>query len=506
MLIGIDLGTTFSVVSYLNDEGKAEVVVNRDGERTTPSVVMFEDGTITVGEQAKENSFITPYNVCQFVKRQMGKKSFNFEVSMDESYTAEEISAMILKRLKEDAENATGEKVDGVVVTVPAYFDDPQRQSTHDAGQIAGLNVLGIINEPTAAAVAYSYGQADNDGNVMVFDLGGGTFDITIMKLSNNLRQIDTLATFGNKNLGGFNFDNEIINKVVAEFKDATGISIDMDDVAYQELRLKAENAKKALSVRTKASISMSCGGKTHKVEITREEFDDMIRGYVDTTKAGMEIALDEAGLTWADISKILLVGGSTRIPAFQNMIKEVSGISPSHELNPDEAVSIGAAYYAGIIAGKKQMETPVPKQEMIKITDVNSHSLGIAAKNRDTGELLLDIILPKNTPIPGAGQKEFVTASDMQEYLDIKVYEGEDPDIEYDTLVGECTLEITPRPKGSPILVSMNYDENGIIHVYVKDLIDDSDLGEMRIERASNLSGSEINSKKDLLSTIDIE
>lgn len=503
MLVGIDLGTTFSAVAAVNSDGKAEVITNRDGERTTPSVVMFEDGVVVVGEQAKENSVVDPYSVCQFVKRQMGKKAFSFDVSVNEKYTAEEISAMILKRLKEDAEAATGESIEGAVITVPAYFDDAQRKATQDAGEIAGLNVVGIINEPTAAAIAYCHGQADSDGNVMVYDLGGGTFDITIMKLSENLGRVDILATTGNRNLGGFDFDNVIISRVIDEFADKYDIDLEDDDTACQDLRIKAENAKKALSSRPKTSISIVSQGKAVKVEITREEFDSMIKGYLDSTRASMEIAMDDAGLKWSDLSKILLVGGSTRVPAIQNMIREVTGIEPSRELNPDEAVAIGAAYYADSVNSESTGQT-ARAEKVIEVTDVNSHSLGVIVHNND--QPMASFILNRNTPLPASGEQTYYTLEDGQTKLYLQVVEGEDEDPDYDTVIGTTMLRLAPRPKGSPIGVSMQYDVNGIVHVRVKDLTDGSDLGEMDIERDANLSEDDVRKKKTILNEINIE
>lgn len=505
MVIGIDLGTTFSAVATVNDDGRAEIITNRDGERTTPSVVMFESGAVVVGEQAKENSIVDPYNVCQFVKRQMGKKAFSFDVSADERYTAEEVSAMILKRLKEDAEASMEERVEGAVITVPAYFDDAQRKATQDAGEIAGLNVIGIINEPTAAAIAYCHGQANTDGNVMVYDLGGGTFDITIMKLSDNLGKVDILATVGDKNLGGFDFDNEIINKVVNEFSKEHKIDIEDDDTAYQDLRIKAENAKKALSNRPKASVSVASRGLAVKVEITREEFESLIKKYLDNTRASMESAMEEAGLQWSDLSKILLVGGSTRIPAIQNMIKEVTGIEPSHELNPDEAVAIGAAYYADSRNGKTAGRT-AKAEKTIAVTDVNSHSLGVITRNRDTERDEVIFVLKRNTPLPAVREQKFFTFEEGQTMLRVQIAEGEAEDPDYDTVIGEAMIPLTPRPQIYPVLVSIQYDIDGIIHVSVKDLVDGADLGELKIERDANLSEDDIRSKKSIIGEMDIE
>lgn len=460
MYVGIDLGTTFSAIGTVKD-GKAEIIVNREGERTTPSVVMFEDGAIVVGESAKENGVSSPEDVCQFVKRSMGQKDFKFQVSRNESYTAEEISAMILKRLKDDAEDAMGEDIKGAVITVPAYFDDSQRKATQDAGSIAGLDVIGIINEPTAAAIAYCYGNPDVPGNVMVFDLGGGTFDITIIKMDDDYSKITTVSTIGNRNLGGFDFDNLIINKVIDEYEKAYGMDLDDDSEATQDLRLKAEAAKKSLSNRAKAQINISANGKRLKVEITREEFEKMMRGHLQSMQGYMEDALDEAKLGWKDISKILLVGGSTRIPCVNDMIKRVSGIEPSHALNPDEAVALGASYYAQLIADRKG----TGKEPKFEVIDVNSHSLGVIAANEVTGKLEASFIINKNTPLPAKKVNTYATMCDNQKRFNLQIVEGDDIDPDYDTIIQEITVNLPMVPAGTPIVVEMKYDTDGIIH-----------------------------------------
>ena len=505
MFIGIDLGTTFSAAACVNADGKAEIITNRDGERTTPSVVMFEEGTVVVGEQAKENSIVAPLNVCQFVKRQMGRKAFSFEVTMTEKYTAEEISAMILKRLKEDAEDSLGEAVEGVVITVPAYFDEAQRKATQDAGEIAGLNVLGIINEPTAAALAYCHGKADTDGNVMVFDLGGGTFDITIMKLSEGLQKVDILSTTGNKNLGGFDFDNAIMTKAIKEFEEKYDLDLEDDDIACQDLRIKAENLKKALSSRPKASLSIVSEGKALKVEVTREEFEEMIRGQIVSMKASMEIAMEDAGLQWGDLTKVLLVGGSTRIPAIQKMIQEVTGIEPSKELNPDEAVAFGAAYHADVLYSRGT-GTRQKAEKIIEVTDVMPHSVGVITHRKEDNTPQASFILQRNTPLPAYGQESYQTMHENQTKLLLQVIEGEDEDPDYDTLIGTCTLELIPRPKGSRIGMVMECDENGIIHIRVIDGVDGHDLGEMKIAREANLTEEEVCAKRAHMNEKNIE
>ncbi len=503
MLLGIDLGTTFSAVAYVNSEGKAEIITNRDGERVTPSVVMFEDGGIVVGEQAKDNSFIDPFNVCQFVKRQMGNKTFSFETEDGKRYCAEDISAMILKRLKDDAENTLNEKIDGVVITVPAYFDDAQRTATKDAGQIAGLNVLGIINEPTAAAIAYCHGIANSDGNVMIFDLGGGTFDITVLQLKDNLKSIDILSTVGIRNMGGFDFDNVIISKVMNEYNEKFNADLMDDDVAYQELRLKAEKAKKQLSVRDKADISIVSNGNALKVTITRAEFEEMISNFIVTIQSYMEEAMEEAKLKWNDLSKILLVGGSTRIPAIQSMIKQLTNIEPSHELNPDEAVALGAAYYASSIDGGQNSKY-VEKND-IKVNDVNSHTLGVIALNDDGLEEMTPII-KRNTTLPVYAEREFCLVSDGQGELETIVLQGEDSDPEYDTVIGSARITFKPKEKGYPVIVAMSYDVNGMIHVSLKDGVTKENMGEFNIDREANLTDEEVNSKKDGFNNLKID
>lgn len=494
MIIGIDLGTTYSAAAYVNNDGNAQIIENRDGHRTTPSVVLFEDGNVCVGEQAKENSVVDPLNVCQFVKRQMGNKDFTFIDNDDNKYSAEDISAMILKRIKEDCGDALGCEIEDAVITVPAYFDDSQRKATQDAGKIAGLNVKAIINEPTAAAIAFCHQQNIANRNVLVFDLGGGTFDVTIVHMGDN-NNIDIVATSGHKNLGGFDFDNEIINKITEIYENETGKDLYDDDVLMQEVREKSESLKKQLSNRDKGKVSIVADGKPISFEITREEFSNMIKHHLNNAQSIMEIALDDAKMSWKDIDKVLLVGGSTRIPAVQDMIENVSGIKPSHEINPDEAVALGAAYYASTLDSGKAY-----KEKEFKVTDVNSHSLGVVARNHETGVLENNIIIPRNTKLPCSIDKEFYTIQDKQTGLDIQITEGEDIDLDYCTIVGDSHLSINPHPQGSPIKIIMQYDISGIIHVKVIDMIDNVDMGEFNINRKSNLNNDEINDKNKRL------
>jgi molecular chaperone DnaK len=511
LVVGIDLGTTFSAVAYVDEDGRAQIIPNRDGSRITPSVILFEDEQPIVGQQAKANSLLNPYSTVEFIKRKMGEK-FEFESENSVKYTPEDLSAIILKRIKEDAQDFLGKEITEAVITVPAYFNDAQRKATQDAGKIAGLNVLAVINEPTAAALAYGMANKEDSGIVLVYDLGGGTFDATIMKIQPN--DIKILATSGDKNLGGFNFDNEIINYVVKCFLNSTGIDLSDDDAAMQDLRGKAEEAKKALSTRQKTNISVFSQGKPFKLELTREKFEDSISALIDRTETILESVMEDSKLKWKDINKILLVGGSTRIPKVREMIKKISNMDPSLDINPDEAVAMGAAYYALSQKAKtintsdtntKQESLP-PNVCNTKITDVNSHSLGILALDPDIDEMKNYIILPRNTSLPAKKSADFVTTVNSQRVLLLDVTQGEDADKDYITIIGTTKLELKDHPKGSPISVVMSYDENSIIHVNVVDLVDGSDLGEMEIKRKSNLDEEDVRKKTSRLSKLSID
>ncbi|HHU71549.1 MAG TPA: Hsp70 family protein [Clostridiales bacterium] len=498
MVIGIDLGTTNSAVAYVDKSGTAQIIPNREGQRTTPSVILFNGDVQVVGEAAKSNSIIDPLNVVQFVKRNIGNENFCFDSDDGEEYRAEELSAVILKRLKEDAEDFLGEAVTQAVITVPAYFDDAQRKATIDAGKIAGLDVLAIINEPTAAALAYGIDKSEKQ-RIMVYDLGGGTFDVTIMEISEN--DVIINATCGDRNLGGFDVDNTIMMYVSDYVSDEYGLDLMDDENAMQDLRLKAESLKKALSSREKASISMMAMGKPIKLEFTRDQLFDMIKDkFLDRTTDIMELAKDDAGIHWSDISKILLVGGSSRMPAIRQVIKDLTGIEPSAEVNPDEVVAIGAAYYASSLN-----PTTVSKARDKKIIDVNSHSLGVITHD-DNDNPVNTIILHRNQPIPAKSEQIFYTQSDNQNRILIQVTEGEDEDIDYVKIIGTSELRLNPHPAGSQIRIGISYDKDGIVHVDVFDLEDNIDLGEMNIERKSNLSQEEIDKSKDKLDKMKID
>lgn len=499
MKVGIDLGTTNSAVAYIDENGNPQIIPNREGERITPSVILFEGGTPVVGSSAKTSATGDPLNVVQFVKRQIGNSSYRFINEQGATYSSEEISAIILKRLKEDAEMLLGQTIEGAVITVPAYFDDAQRNATKDAGAIAGLNVLKIINEPTAAALAYGLSKTHDTINLMVYDLGGGTFDITIMNISNGV--IDIKATGGKKNLGGFDFDNNVAEWIISDFKKAHGIDLYDDLYALEDLREKTEACKKQLTTRTKALLTVSSQGKVLKTEITRDLFNELNRNLINQTGFLMNMVLDDAGMTWQEIDKILLVGGSTRMPIVHEFIEEITGLKPSIDVNPDEAVAIGAAMQASFL----DQDGSSPVNPVPVIMDVNAHSLGIIASNKD-GKLENTIILKRNTHIPAEVSREFYTAEENQSGASIQIAEGEDTDPEYVRIIGSAHVKLPPRPKNSPIRVVMSYDSNGIIHVFVYDGLTNENLGESHIDRKSNLSQDEIYNKKKLIDDVNIE
>ncbi len=502
-VIGIDLGTTFSAVAFINELGKPEIIPNRDGERIMPSVVFFEDGNPIVGVTAKNSSLIEPLNVVQFVKRQMGNPSFKFITEKGDEYTSEEISAIILKRLKEDAEEYLNDTIVGAVITVPAYFNDVQRKSTQDAGIIAGINVLRIINEPTAAALAYSYDRFNEPQKLLVYDLGGGTFDVTIMNIKSG--EVNVLSTGGDKNLGGFDWDNEIMNYLNEEFKNKTQVDLFDTPESEQHLRSKSEEAKKILSTRDKTNVILSYSGLTASIEITRGKFEEITSHLLSKTKHIMEFVLEDSNLPWNSIDKILLIGGSSRMKAVENMILEATGIKPSKEIHPDEAVALGAAFQASLVATEKGISVRNNNLPIILIQDVNSHSMGIVAYNSDNYSSYNSIVLKKDTPIPNKVSDIFRTVDNNQTELLIQVTEGECADLEDVYIIGEATLKIPPYPAGAPIEVFFCYDADGIVHINIFDLTGNKSLGEIHIKRTANLDESQILIMKNKISGLNV-
>lgn len=468
--IGIDLGTTFSAIAFVNDKGVPEIIPNREGERITPSVVLFDaDGPI-VGTVAKAAALSAPLNAVQFVKRQMGNKDWKFRSENGKAFTSEEISAIILKRLKEDAETALGESVRDAVITVPAYFNDAQRQSTKDAGQIAGLNVIRMINEPTAAALAYGLKQEGPLQTVLIYDLGGGTFDVTVLRIGNG--EITVVATGGDKNLGGFDWDNCLMTHINERFKAAGGPDL-LDKPEHEaDLRAKCELAKKTLSTRERAIVPLNVHGTSITAQITREEFEEISKSLFKRTITIMGLVIEDARLSWSDLDKILLVGGSTRMRGVPRWITEASGKKPSAELHPDEVVALGAALQAALCRQESGalILAPGAQLPLLRATDVNSHSMGVIALN-ETEQDVNSIILRKNTQIPCSASDVFHTVTDRQRQVRVRVTQGEDENVDYVHVIGEATVSMPPYPKGAPLEIIFAYDLNGQIRVSVKDL-----------------------------------
>jgi molecular chaperone DnaK len=515
LVVGIDLGTTYSAIAYINQHGKPEIIPNREGERITPSVVLFDGDTPIVGSIAKRSAAANPLNVCQFVKRQMGEPDWRFLTQDDKEYTPEEISAFILKRLKEDAEAALDQPVVNAVITVPAYFNDAQRKATQDAGKIAGLNVLRIVNEPTAAALAYGADKTE-DQTIMVYDLGGGTFDVTIMRVAAN--EIEVISTGGDKNLGGFDWDNKLMQFLNDAFKKEGGPDLLEDLALTQDLRDKAEIAKKTLSSRDNTKLFLSAGGKNASIPLSRANFEEAAAELFARTENLMTMTLEDAKMTWSDIDKVLLVGGSTRMKGIPALIEKISGKKPSIELHPDEIVAMGAALLGGVMqkqaaiatGGLPGVSAPPPAHLAalpdVCITDVNSHSLGVIAVDVATGKNYNSIILPKDTAIPTRASNVYSTMVDNQTGVQVEVTEGEDEDPAYVRIIGKGSMRIPPYSKGALVEIFFQYDNNGIVHVTVFDKTANKMLGEMFIERKSNRTDAEIDRMTQSIAKIEIQ
>jgi molecular chaperone DnaK len=511
IIVGIDLGTTFSAIAYVNEHGKPEIIPNREGERTTPSVIFFEeDGNPIVGTEARNQAIIEPRRTVRFVKREMGNPSYRANID-GKDYFPEDLSAMILKKLKNDAEASLGKEINKAVISVPAYFKDAQREATRQAGQIAGLEVIRIVNEPTAAALAYGLDKVEGDQTILVYDFGGGTFDVTIMQIKG--KEFTILATDGDAMLGGKDIDARLVEYFAEEFQREHDVDLRLDAHTHQDLWDKAEIAKKNLSFRTPLMEALSTGEKALRIDLDREQFDALIEDLVKQTEECMNRVIRAAGMDWTKIDTVLLAGGSSRIPAVKEMIKRVTGKDAARDMNPDECVAIGAAIQAVVTTVETEGVSSAPPLEGgsdIVVHDVASHSLGVKAlSSSDHQKYINSIIIPRFTPIPCERTRTYATNEDNQSRVEIEVLQGEEEDARSPEihLIGKAGLRNLPPHKAGELVieVTLRYTADGVIEVVAKELQSGQMTREVVMQKSGTLSAEILQEKKDLLGAVEL-
>ncbi|HEY4225761.1 MAG TPA: Hsp70 family protein [Pseudolysinimonas sp.] len=507
--IGIDLGTTYSAVAILRDSGEVEILPNRDGEDITPSVVLFQsNGGVDeplIGTMAKHSATGAPDDVVQFVKRQMGDPHWRFTSSSGTSYRAEEVSALILKRLKEDAELALGEPVTDAVITVPAYFDDARRTATKHAGAIAGLNVLRVLNEPTAAALSFGV-DTSAQGVVFVYDLGGGTFDVTLMRITGD--GFDVLATDGDRMLGGFDFDNKLVEFIADRIVEQGGPADLLDDSAQVALlREKAEMAKRSLTTVATTTVHVSAAGGQYRIPIARADFERLTQDLLNRTKDLSEFVLTEAGITWGEVDHILLVGGSTRMPMVRELVEKLSGKQPDRSIRPDEAVAMGAAIQAAMeesSAGGSDLAVFDGHAPLVE--DVTSQGLGVIQVDGDSGRDVNTVVIARNAKIPAKAHADGFTVVDSQTSIKVQVTQGDDTNPEYVVEIGSKDIPIPAYPKGAPVRVAYAYDIDQTVFVEVTDLTTNQSLGTFEVDRLANLTDDQVRAAAARTSSLSVQ
>ena len=468
--VGIDLGTTFSVVACLDDLGRPRTLINAEGDKLTPSTIFFESGQVVVGKEAVKAIATDAASVAECAKRELGQRFFHQTLG-GRQYPPEALEAFILNKLRLDARKQIGD-FEYCVITVPAYFDETRRKATQDAGFMAGFEVLDIINEPTAAAVAFGFqhgflrpdGSSDLPRKIMVYDLGGGTFDVTVMEIRGN--QFNALSTDGDVMLGGRDWDQRLVDFVAEEFIRKFGVDPREEPNASGRLWRECEDAKRTLSARTKATLACDYRGNAVRLEITRQRFQEMTQDLLDRTAFTTRQAIQAAGLEWKDIDRVLLIGGSSRMPAVIEMLRKLAGREPDCSVSPDEAVAHGAALHAGIILARNRGETP-----KFKIRNVNSHSLGVVATEAQTNRPRNAIVIPRNTPLPVNARRVFRTQKPGQRSIRVQIVEGESMSPDDCSQLGKCTVRDLPPnlPAQTPIEVQFRYEENGRLTVKVE-------------------------------------